>query len=91
MHKGRDGWLTGLVLGHDLTAKWEMDMELYALGTFHHFEAQPTIDFGGRYKLHSPVIQLLMAGRGLEAAHGNQPYFIGYFGIQLLRPPRSYK
>ncbi|HXW89931.1 MAG TPA: hypothetical protein VEK33_05245 [Terriglobales bacterium] len=91
VHKGRDGWLTGLVLGHDLTSKLEVDMELYALGTFHDFEAQPTIDFGARYKIHRPVILLLMSGRGLEPARGNQPYFIGYFGIQLLLPPRSYK
>jgi hypothetical protein len=32
-----------------------------------------------------------MAGRSLEPARNDQPYFIGYFGIQLLLPPRSYK
>jgi hypothetical protein len=33
---------------------------------------------------------LFMAGRGLEPARSNQPYFIGYFGVQLLLPPKSY-
>jgi hypothetical protein len=56
VHKGPDGWLTGLVLGHEFTPKFELDMELYSLGTFHPSDNQPTIDFGARYKLHRPVI-----------------------------------
>jgi len=91
VHNGPDGWLTGLVVGHDFSPKLEMDMELYALGTFHPSDSQPSIDFGARYKIHRPVILLLMAGRSLEPASSTQPYFIGYFGIQLLLPPRSYK
>jgi hypothetical protein len=91
VHKGPDGWITGLVVGHDFTPKLEGDVELYNQGTFHPSENQPTIDFGARYKIHSPVIFLMMAGRGLEPARSNQSYFIGYFGIQLLLPPRSYK
>jgi hypothetical protein len=91
VHKGSNGWITGLVLGHDFTPKLEADMELYSLSTFHPSYYQPTIDFGGRYKIHRPIILLLMAGRGLEPARKNQPYFIGYFGIQLLLPPKSYK
>jgi hypothetical protein len=89
-HHGSDGWLTGLVVGRDLTPKLELDMEVYAQGTFHPSESQPTIDFGGRYKLHSPVILLFMAGRALEPSSSKQPYFVGYFGIQLLLPPKSY-
>jgi hypothetical protein len=91
VHNGPDGWLTGLVVGHDFTPKLEMDMELYALGIFHPSESQPSIDFGARYKMHRPVILLLMAGRSLEPTSSTQPYFLGYFGIQLLLPPRSYK
>ena len=91
VHKGPDGWLTGLVLGHEFTSKLEIDMELYAQGTVQNFEAQPSIDFGGRYKIHRPVILLLMAGRSLESSRSNQPYFLGYFGVQFLLPPRSYK
>ena len=91
VHKGPNGWLTGLVIGHDLTPKLEVDMELYAQGTFHPSNSQPTIDFGARYKIHRPVILLLMAGRALEPTRPNQAYFVGYFGIQLLLPPKSYK
>ncbi len=34
-HKGPNAWLTGLVLGHDFTSKFEMDMEFYSQGAFH--------------------------------------------------------
>jgi len=90
VHKGPDGWLMGLVVGHEFTKKFEVDMELYSQGTFHPSENQPTIDFGARYKLHSPEILLVMAGRSLEPARNNQPYFLGYFGLQFLLPPKSY-
>jgi hypothetical protein len=91
VHKGSDGWITGLVVGHEFTPKLELDTEFYYQGTFHPSLNQPTIDFGGRYKLHSPVILLFMAGRSLEASAPKQTYFLGYFGVQLLLPPKSYK
>ena len=91
VHKGPDAWLTGLVIGHQFTPKLEAEMEIYAQGTLHPAQSQPIIDFGARYKLHRPVILLLMAGRALEQARSNQPYFLGYFGVQFLLPPRSYK
>jgi hypothetical protein len=91
VHKGPDGWLTGLVIGHDFTSKLEMDMEFYSQGTFHASTIQPTLEVGARYKIHRPVILLLMGGRSLEPSGPNQSYFVGYFGIQLLLPPRSYK
>lgn len=91
VHKGPDGWLTGLVVGHEFTPKLELDAEFYNQGVFHPSANQPTFDFGGRYKLHSPIILLLMAGRSLEPSGPKQSYFLGYFGIQLLLPPKSYK
>jgi hypothetical protein len=91
VHKGPDGWLTGLVIGHEFTPRLEIDVELYNQGTFHPSENQPLFDFGGRYKLHNPIILLLMAGRSFEAASPSHPYFVGYFGIQILLPPKSYK
>jgi hypothetical protein len=90
-HKGPDSWLTGLVLGHDFNSKFEMDMEFYSQGAFHPSAYQPTIGVGARYKIHAPVILLLMAGRSLEPARPNQAYFVGYFGLQFLLPPKSYK
>jgi hypothetical protein len=91
VHKGPDGWLTGLVIGHDFTAKLEGDVEFYSQGAFGTSQVQPSLDFGMRYKIHSPVILLLMAGRGLEPTRSNQSYFLGYFGLQFLLPPRAYK
>lgn len=91
VHKGRDGWITGLVVGHDFTPKLEMDVEFYSQGAFHPSDGQPTIDFGARYKIHRPMILLLMAGRSFEPSSPNQAYFVGYFGIQFLLPPKSYK
>src|ERR1700678_3121876 len=82
VHKGPDGWLTGLVIGHDFTPKLEADVEFYSQGTFHPSGNQPTIDVGARYKIHSPVILLVMAGRSLEPARSNQSCFLGYFGLQ---------
>jgi hypothetical protein len=90
-HRGSDSWLTGLVVGHDFTKKLEFDIELYSQGTFRPSAVQPTIDFGGRYKLHSPIIVLFMAGRSLERSDPTQSRFIGYFGLQFLLPPKSYK
>ena len=91
VRKGPNGWLTGLVIGHEFTPKLEMDMEIYSQGTFHPSESQPSIDFGGRYKIHRPMILLFMAGRSLEPSGSNQSYFLGYFGIQFLLPLKSYK
>jgi hypothetical protein len=90
VHKGPNGWLTGLVVGHDFTHKLEGDLELYNEGSFHPSSDQPTIDFGGRYKIHKPIIFLFMAGRSLEGSSHNQSHFIGYFGLQFLLPPKSY-
>jgi Putative MetA-pathway of phenol degradation len=90
VHSAPDTWLTGLVVGHDFSHKLELDAELYATGSFHPADNQTTIGFGGRYKLHRPIILLFMAGRSLQSATDTRPYFIGYFGIQLLLPPKSY-
>jgi hypothetical protein len=91
VHKGPDGWLMGLVAGHEFTKKLELDVELYNQGTFSPSENEPSIDVGARYKLHSPIILLLMAGRSLEPGSAAHAYFLGYFGVQFLLPPKSYK
>ncbi len=90
VHWGPNGWISGLVVGRDITHTLEFDMELYNQGTFHPWQNQPTIDFGGRYKIHSPIIFLFMAGRALRPSSSNQTYFLGYFGLQFLLPPKSY-
>ncbi len=90
VNKAPNGWLAGLVVGHEFTKKLELDSEFYSTGTWHPGYAQPTFDVGGRYKLHRPFILLFMAGRGVEPAHSNQPFFVGYFGVQVLLPPKSF-
>jgi hypothetical protein len=91
VHKGPNGWITGLVAGHDFTHKLEGDVEFYSQGVFHPSAYQPTLDFGGRYKIHRPVILLFMVGRSLEAAGPNHSRIEAYAGVQLLLPPKSYK
>lgn len=89
---GPNGWIAGLVVGRDLTKRLELDAEFNSQGTFRASEdAQPLIDAGLRYKLHNPVILLLMAGRSVEPTRSNQSYFVGYFGVQFLLPSRAYK
>jgi len=90
VQKDPDGWLTGLVIGHAFSKKLELDSEIYATGTWHPSYAQPTFDIGGRYKLRPSVILLFMAGRSLEPTRSNQPFFVGYFGVQLLLPPKPF-
>jgi hypothetical protein len=90
VHLGPDSWFIGMVVGHDVTKKLEVDAELFTTGTFHPSFVEPLLDAGARYKLHRPFILLLMAGRGLRPAQSDQPYFVGYFGVQVLLPPKSY-
>ncbi len=90
VHLGADGWLTGLVVGHEFSKRLELDAEFFATGTFRPGFAQPILDVGARYKMHRPLILLLMAGRAVEPARSSQPYLVGYFGVQILLPPKSF-
>ncbi len=91
VHRGPDGWIAGFVVGHDVTKKLEFDAEFYGLGTFNNSNNQQTLGAGARYKLHPPFILLLMAGRSVAAARNGQPYFVGYFGMQFLLPPKPFE
>jgi len=68
----------------------EIDAEFYGLGTFHSSGSQETLGAGARYKLRPPFILLLMAGRSVTPAHNDQPFFVGYFGVQLSLPPKPF-
>jgi hypothetical protein len=91
VHNGPDGWITGLVVGHEFTPKLEGDVEFYSQGAFYPSETQPTLDVGARYKIRPSLILLVMAGRSLEATSSNQSYFIGYFGMQFLLSSKRHK
>jgi hypothetical protein len=43
VYNGPDGWLAGLVVGHEFTKKLELDVELYSTGTFRPSESQPQL------------------------------------------------
>lgn len=88
--KGPDGWLAGFVIGKDITKKLELDAEFYGQATWDHSINQETVDVGARYKLRPPFILLLMAGRSVAEASKGQPYFVGYFGMQFLLPPKPF-
>jgi hypothetical protein len=90
VHTGADGWLAGVVVGHDLTENLEIDAEFYGLGTFNPSNGQQTIEGGLRYKIHPPFILLLMAGRSVQSSSNEQPRFVGYFGMQFLLPPKPF-
>jgi hypothetical protein len=91
VHLAPDGWIAGLLIGREVSKKLELDAEYYALGTFHNSTNQQTLDGGARYQLRPPFILLLMAGRSVERARNGQPYFVGYFGIQILLPPKPFE
>ena len=91
VHLGPAGWLAGLAVGRDVTKNLELDAEFYSIGTFNNLYNQQILDGGLRYKLRPSFILLLMAGRSIVAAHDGQPYFVGYFGMQFLLPPRPFE
>lgn len=90
IHYGPNQWLTGLVVGHDLTKKLEIDTEFYATQAVNGTDKYWTGAGGFRYKLRPPFILLVMAGRALVGTTSSQPYFLGYFGMQFLLPPHPF-
>ena len=75
--------ILGFVVGHQLTARLELDGELYddyIKGGTH----VTTFDVGGRYHLHRGFNLLFMAGRSLGGSSPGQVEFMGYLGIQIL-------
>jgi hypothetical protein len=91
VHLGRNGWLAGLIVGHDVTKNLEVDAESFNTGAWNNTGKFDTFDAGARYKLKPPFILLLMAGRSLAAASDTQASFVGYFGVQILLPPKPFQ
>ena len=82
--KGREERILGFVAGHQVTKKFELDLELYddrGMGGLPH---NTTFDLGGRYKLHRAFILLFMAGRSFSGNSSGQPEFLTYIGMQIL-------
>jgi hypothetical protein len=97
VHLGPNEWLAGIVAGHEKTIGHkktrtvEFDAEFYAAGKVDGPVSQETVGAGVRYKIHPPVILLLMAGRGLHRTLQSQPSFVGYLGLQVLLPRRPFE
>ncbi len=91
VHLGSDGWIAGVVAGHNFTKNLEMDAEFYSVGAYNPLTTADTLGVGARYKIHPPFILLLMAGRSVAPAKNGQPYFVGYFGMQFLLPPKPFE
>jgi len=96
MHAGPNGWLVGVVAGHEKTIGHkkpkilEFDFEFYASGDVNGQVSRKTIGGGVRYKVYPPMIVLAMAGRGLRTLEG-QPSFVAYVGLQFLLPTRPFE
>jgi hypothetical protein len=76
--------ILGLIAGHSVTPRLELDAEIYNDRAMAALPHDTTFDFGGRYKLHKGFILLFMAGRSFSGNSSGQPEFLGYFGIQIL-------
>jgi hypothetical protein len=76
--------IIGLVAGHQLTERLELDAELYDDRVRGAAPDVTTLDIGGRCKLHRGFILLFMAGRSVRGNSSGQVEFMGYLGIQVL-------
>jgi hypothetical protein len=82
--QGTDGHLVGFAIGHQFTRSLELLAEVYKLtdktpGT----EFTTDYGFGGRYTLHKGVLFIFEGGHGFSGPPGQQPRFVGYFGLQF--------
>ncbi len=76
--------IIGLVVGHQIGSRLELDGELYDDHVHGPAPDVTTLDVGGRYKLHRGFNLLFMAGRSLKGDSSGQIEFMGYLGIQIL-------
>jgi hypothetical protein len=82
--QGVDGHVVGFAVGHQVTRSLELLAEVYKLtdkapGT----EFTTDYGFGGRYTLHKGVLFIFEGGHGFSGPPGQQPRFVGYFGLQF--------
>ena len=78
--------ILGLAFSHQCTARLECLAEVYDDAALGGPERLTTFDFGGRFRIRRSLLLLFMAGRSFGQFSGqasNQPYFIGYFGLQI--------
>jgi hypothetical protein len=76
--------ILGLVAGRPVTARLELDLEIYDDRPSGPEPRQTTVDVGGRFKLRPGLIALFMAGRSVQGNSTGATEFVGYFGVQIL-------
>jgi hypothetical protein len=83
-NNGVDGHVLGFAVGHQMTKSLELLAEVYKLtdrapGT----EFTTDYGFGGRYEFHKGRLFIFEGGHGFGGPSGEQPSFVGYFGVQF--------
>jgi hypothetical protein len=81
-----DERILGLAFGRQFTKRLEGLTEVYDDVFLGGIQRSTTFDIGGRYQFHRRLLLLFMAGRTFGDFSGRasqQPYFIGYFGLQV--------
>ena len=81
---GPEERILGLVVGRPVTARLELDAELYSDRVMGAPPEDTTFDLGLRYRLHPAFILLAMAGRSINGSSGGHAQFLGYLGVQVL-------
>jgi hypothetical protein len=76
--------ILGVAAGRPVTARLELDGEIYDDRAFGAPLHTTTLDIGGRYRLGRGFIALFMVGRSIGGFADGRPEFIGYAGIQIL-------
>jgi len=83
-NKAGAAWASGVVVGHEVSNRLELDGELYNTANTNGTNHWDTYDGGGRYKLGEHFVLLFMAGRSFTRPSISQPQFFGYLGMQFL-------
>jgi hypothetical protein len=76
--------ILGLVVGHAVTPRLELDAEMYNDHVLGSATESVTLDLGARYRLSRSFILLFMAGRSITGSSPGQVQFMGYLGMQIL-------
>jgi hypothetical protein len=97
-HAAAQGWIRGLLVGHEFSERTEAYAEIYDQQDSTRVNGLPkqrqaTLGAGGRQAMNKgkTVNLLLMGGRSFQriAASNNQPSWIAYAGVQVLFGPKD--
>jgi hypothetical protein len=78
---GEDDWFGGLVVGRQVTARFEALLEVQGIFAARFEHNGIILNTGMRYKLRGPFTLLAAVGAGIGAS--DRPSWIGYLGMQF--------